>query len=256
MTSTSWTKKTRAFATTALIAAFWLALWFGGAWKLDAPVLLPSPLAVAKALARLVTEGTFWLSLSRSFANIALGMTLGTLSALALALLAWRFALAGKLIASAMSLIRTVPVVSFIIVALLWVDGTHLSILISFLMVLPILWSNMLQGLQSVSAELLEMAQTFGLSRSRRARWLYWPSLAHFLQPALSSSLGLAWKSGVAAEVIGLPSLTIGSGLYTSKILLETPELFAWTAVIVVLSLACEATAMALLRRLREVNQP
>ena len=136
--------------------------------------------------------------------------------------------------------IKAVPVASFIILALLWVRGGNLSICISFLMVLPIVYINMLEGFTQVDRNLLEMAAVFRLSRSKKIKYIYVPQLLPYFTAACTTSLGLCWKSGIAAEVIGLPNGSMGNRLYETKLYMDTPEMFAWTVVIVLISFVVE----------------
>jgi len=58
----------------------------------------------------------------------------------------------------------------------------------------------------------------------------------------------LAWKAGVAAELIGYPAGSMGEQLYYSKFFLETDTLFAWTVVIIILSVSFEKLFLLLLK--------
>ena len=127
-----------------------------------------------------------------------------------------------------------------VILSLLWIASRHLSIWIAFLMVLPIAYTHVLEGIGQMDRELLEMAKVFNLSAPKRFRFIYLSEILPYLRSAASLALGLCWKSGIAAEVIGLPDGSIGENLYQAKIYLDTPDLFAWTLVIVILSVGFE----------------
>ena len=143
--------------------------------------------------------------------------------------------------------LKSTPVASFIILALVWVSGSSLSVLISFLMVLPVLYSAVRTGIGSADRQLLEMAQVFRLPLGRRLRAVWLPAVLPAFRQGCSVALGICWKSGVAAEVIGLPDGSIGDALYRAKITLSTGELFAWTFVIILLSAVFEKLFLALL---------
>ena len=146
---------------------------------------------------------------------------------------------------------KSVPVASFVILALIWTGSEHLAVLISFLVVFPILYVNTLAGLQSADIRLLEMARVFRVRPLRRVRFIYLPALLPYLSGGCRVALGMSWKSGVAAEVIGLPSHSIGEHLYMSKIYLETDGLFAWTIVIIAISVLVERLVLFFLNRLQ-----
>ena len=137
-------------------------------------------------------------------------------------------------------LIKSTPVASFIILALVWLTGQWVPVFISFLMVLPVVYSNVFQGLREVDPKLLEMAKVYGMNRQKRVMKIYIPSVLPYMMAACRTALGLSWKAGVAAEVIGVTKNSIGRQLYYSKIYLETADLFAWTAVVIIMSIALE----------------
>ena len=146
--------------------------------------------------------------------------------------------------------VKSVPVASFIILALIWMDTAVLPLFISFLMVFPILYTNILQGIRSADPLLTEMARVFRVPWHRQVRGILLPAVEPFLLAGCATALGMSWKSGVAAEVIGVVSGSLGERLYDAKIYLQTAELLSWTVVIVALSAAFEHLVLRLLRRL------
>jgi len=145
--------------------------------------------------------------------------------------------------------IRSVPVASFIILVLVWFSSKTLSVLIAFLMVLPIIYSGVLTGISTCDRQLTEMARVFRLSNARSIRYIYLPQVIPFFRSGCGSALGLCWKAGIAAEVIGMPVGSIGEKLQQAKVYLDTPDLFAWTLVIVLVSLLFERIFMLLLNK-------
>ena len=93
----------------------------------------------------------------------------------------------------------------------------------------------------------MEMAQVFRLSPARRVRYLYLPQVMPYFRSGCTVALGLCWKAGIAAEVIGIPKGSIGEHLQQAKVYLDIPDLFAWTLVIVLASLAFEKLVLAAL---------
>ncbi len=219
-----------------LIVLFWLILWQAGAWITDNSILLVGPFEVIRALAALLRESGFWLSAFTSFAKISLGFLGAFILGILLGWLAFHFSFLQEFLAPVMTFLKSVPVASFVILALIWAGSKNLSVLIAFLVVLPIIYVNTIAGLSSTDRKLLEMAQVFSIGRWQKIRFLYWPALLPYLTSACRTALGMSWKSGVAAEVIGVPDNTIGEGLYMSKIYLDTAGLFAWTLVIILAS--------------------
>lgn len=219
---------------------FWLVVWQLVSFELNSELLLVSPIKVIIRLGQLMVTLVFWKSVLFTLSRIALGFFMAAVSGCVLAAVASRYRRVRELLAPLMVTIKSVPVASFIILALIWFSSRNLSVLISYLMVLPVIYTNMLNGIQSVDRQLLEMAQVFRISGFRTVRTIYLQHLLPFLYSACSVSLGLSWKAGVAAEVIGIPRGSIGECLQQAKIYLDTPDLFAWTLVIVILSLVFE----------------
>lgn len=220
----------------AAAIAFALMLWQAAAMALSQRLLLVSPIQVAVRLGSLLLEGSFWRTVLYSFLRIEAGFLLGLFAGAVLAAAAARFSLLEILIWPFMTAVKSVPVASFIILSLIWLGASGLSVFISFLMVLPIVYFNVLEGMKSTDRKLLEMAEVFAIPWGRRMRYLYLPQVKPFLLSACRTALGISWKAGIAAEVIGIPDGSIGERLYEAKIYLDTADLFAWTLVIVLLS--------------------
>ncbi len=214
---------------------------------MNQPLLLVSPLETLVRLASLVQEAAFWQSIAYTVGKIMLGFALSCVLGIALAALAYRFLPVRRLLAPLTAAIKAVPVASFVILALLWVSSKNLSILISIMIGFPVIYLNTLNGLDSMDRKLIQMAQVFRVPVYKQIGVVYFNQVLPFLRTGLNVSVGLCWKSGVAAEVIGIPSGSIGQKLYNAKVYLETADLFCWTLVIVLLSVACEKLLMALL---------
>lgn len=227
-------------------AAVWLLAWELLSIYIGQEILLVSPVSVLIRLLELITGGgqpaaaQFWSAAAFSFVRIIGGFLAASAAGVLLACLAGVFRPVRDLLAPAMTAIKAVPVASFIILVLIWVPSRNLSVVISFLMVLPIVYTNVLNGIRSMDGQLLEMARVFRVPLSRRIRYIYLSQLLPFLRTAFSLSLGLCWKAGIAAEVIGIPDGSIGERLYEAKVYLQTADLFAWTLVIVALSIGFE----------------
>lgn len=224
---------------------FWLLVWQGAAMAMDAAfphgnLLLPSPLSALARLGALAVTGAFWRAVGWSAGRILGGFLLSCLLAVALAILAFRRRWVRELLAPLMAAVKTVPVVSFIILALVWFNSRSLSVLISGLMVLPVVYGNVLTGIGQADRELLEMARVFGVPPGRQALGIYLPAVLPYFRSACALGLGLCWKAGIAAEVIGLPDGSLGERLYTAKVYFQTADLFAWTTVIVAASVVFE----------------
>ena len=231
-----------------LSVALALLLWQAGAMALDLNLLLVTPVEVVRRLFTLVGENDFWQTLLFSFSRIVLGFALAFALGCLLGVLSGKWPLLETLLWPYVITIKTVPVASFIILSLIFFSARQLPTFISFLMVFPVIYSNVLEGISSTDRELLEMAQVFKISWWRRLGYIYLPHLKPFLFSACSVALGMSWKSGVAAEVIGVASGSIGEKLYESKVYFITEDLLAWTVVIVLISVLFEKLFLRLMR--------
>lgn len=237
---------------TAGCILFWLAAWQLISMKLDSKILLVSPLEVLKRLVRLVGESDFRSSVLFSMGRILIGFALGLIFGCVLALLSGKVKFIRRLFAPLISAMKSVPVASFTILALIWVGSKNLSVFVSFVISVPIVCSNMLEGIDNLDPKLKEMSKIFRISPLKRFSGVYLSQLLPYFRSASRLAMGLCWKSGVAAEVIGLPNNSIGEMLYESKVYLETADLFAWTLVVIVLSFLCEKLFLLIVDVLRK----
>lgn len=236
-------------------AVFWLALWWLLAVNVQQELLLPTPLAVLQTLGGLIGSSLFWKAVALSLLRIAVGFLAAVIAGTFLAVLCHWFSLLQTLFSPLLHCIRAAPVASFIILTLVWVHVDAVPILISFLMVLPIVFVNVQEGIDRTDKQLLEMAKAYRLPITRVIKHIYVPSIRPFLVTACVNGLGFAWKSGIAAEVICRPDFSIGRQLQSAKLLLETPEVFAWTAVVIVLSLLFEKLFLVVTSRVKGGNR-
>ncbi len=223
-----------------IILLFWLGVWQILAMGVDNVLLVVTPLQALRALFIQAGQAEFWRSAFGSMWRIALGFLLGAVLALFLAAVSYRYKITEEVLRPFMVFCKAVPVAVFAVLILIWWGSSMLAVAICFLVVFPNIYLNTLEGLKSADRELLEMAEIFRLPFRTRFFYIYRPALKPFLLSAFQLSLGMCWKSGVAAEVIGTPAHSIGGALYLAKIYLDTADLFAWTVVIVVLSVLFE----------------
>ena len=229
-------------ATGALVSLFYLAVWQLGALWIKQSVILPRPAAVFATLAELALLPRFWLSagwsLVRVLSGYAVAIALGSL----LGVLSYASGILRELVKPMMAIMRATPVASFIIILLFFLKVNQVPAFASFLMVLPVVFLSVLDGLSQTDPRLLEMAELFRISPWKKAVRIFLPAtLPHAVTAALTS-LGLAWKAGIAAEVLGSPAFSIGGALRDSKASLDSASLFAWTFVVVALSMLLEGS--------------
>ena len=233
---------------TAGVAAF-LGLWQAAPRLMGkSGVLLATPVKVAERLFQLFGEPGFFARVWFSLARIALGFFIALAAGIILASLSARFKVAEAFISPYITVAKTVPVASFIVLAFIWLSSNTLSVFISFLIVLPVIYTNTLDGIRAADKQLLEAASVFKVSAFRRVFYIYIPALRPYLLAGSRVGVGMAWKSGVAAEVIGVATGSIGEKIYSAKAYFDSAELLAWTAVLVAVSVAFELLFILLLK--------
>ena len=227
----------------------WILIWQLAAMGLGhGGLFLATPLQTLGALAQLAPTAAFWQRIVFSALRIMAGFLLAAAGGLLLGAAGARWHGVRVFIDPAMQLIRAMPVASFVILALLWVRSANLSVIVSFTHVLPVVYAGVLGGIADTDPKLLEMAKVYRLPLTARLRYIWLPGIFPSFCESCIAAMGMCWKSGVSAEVIGLPDHSVGDALYRAKITLSTPDVFAWTLVIVLLSAALSAAAAALLR--------
>ncbi len=236
---------------TALIALIYLSVWEAVSLLVGKELLLPSPLSTLSRLAVLLTQGETWLYAGLTLLRIMAGYVIGVLLGVLLAVLTARSAFAEALLSPLRAIVKASPVTSFILLALLWLSSDMVPLVISVLMVVPMVWTATAEAILQTNSRLIEMGKLFGLSRWKIVKKIYVPSVLPQFLAACTTSLGFAWKSGVAAEIIALPKQSIGYMLYQSKLRIETADLFAWTLMIVALSMLLEWLLVRGMRRIR-----
>ena len=243
--------KLKRAAITAISILFWLVIWQIIAMKINSKILLVSPIEVAGRLIRLVPMSDFWNSVLFSAGRILLGFALGMTAGCILALAAGKLKIIRVLFAPLISAMKSIPVASFTILALIWIGSKDLSVLVSFLICVPIVYANMLEGIDNLDPKLKEMSKIFSIPPWKRFTGVYLSQLLPYFRSAVRLAVGLCWKSGVAAEVIGIPDGSMGEKLFESKVYLETADLFAWTLAVILLSWLCEKVFVSLVALLQ-----
>ena len=230
----------------AIIVA--ILLWQLLAMKLDQKLLLATPVDVAKTLGVLVKSQEFYSAIAYSMGRILFGLLIGAAVGTACALLAGRWHFMEVLFWPYFSAMKATPVASIVILCLVWLSSRRLSVFIVFLVVTPVIYTNILAGIKNLDLKMKDMARVFGINGLRRLLYVYLPELKTYIIAAFTLATGMAFKAGIAAEVIGTPGGSVGKMLYNAKVYLETPELFAWTLVIIALSVVVEQVILGLVK--------
>ncbi len=231
--------KTRRTIYDVLTVLFWLLVWQAASMIVNQPLFMPSPAETFTALGGLVATEIFWLSVGFTFLRVAAGVAVSFVLGILLAFAAARSAFLKQLLRPVVAAAKATPVMSIIMLALVWFSS-FVPVFACILLCFPIFYTNTLAGLRSVDRQLLEVATVFRVKRRRVLSGIIVPSVVPHVYSALAVCLGFSWKSVVAAEVLSSPRYALGYRMYETKLYLDTPELFAWTLTIIVISLIVE----------------
>lgn len=232
-----------------LILMFWLGVWAIAAYAVGKPLLFPSPLTVFQCLWELLGTAEFYKITAISLKNVLVGIIVAVLLGSVLALITSRFSILRETILPIMTVIKATPVASFIILALIWIGAVRIPSFITLLIVLPVIWTGLDVGFSKIDPQLKEVADVYRFSPWKRLRFLILPSLKPYFISSLRTSLGLAWKAGIAAEIIAMPLNSIGTEIGEAKLYIDTPAMFAWTLTVIILSLLIELAISAIFKK-------
>jgi NitT/TauT family transport system permease protein len=235
------------------VVVFWLLVWEIAARITANTIILVGPVDAFGRLFALAATGDFWLSINYSLVRILLGFALSLCAGVLLAIICAASKLCNALITPLINVAKSIPVVSFALLAMMWLSPAWLSVFVAFITVLPIIFFNTFTGIENTDRNLLQMANVFRVSIYKKVRYIYIPTVAPFLASAAESGLGFAWKAAIAGEVISMGARnTIGGSMHVARTFLQTADLFAWTIAIVVLSFLMEKAFFKLFGRVKK----
>ena len=219
-----------------IIISIWIAIWAILSRLINNSIVLTGPVGVMKSLVENMFTRDFFVICINSSLKIISGFLVSLLAGMILGSIGSRSDNFRDFLSPAVNVIKVVPVASFVVLLLIWAGADALSFYISLLIVFPHIYIATISGIQSADKRILSMAEDYQYSMKNKIIYIYKDSTLPYIISAVRVSFGMAWKSGVAAEVIGMASHTLGERIYMSKIYLDTSGLFSWTIVVVILS--------------------
>lgn len=223
------------------IILFWIIVWEVLSLIINQEIYLPSPFSTLNALVDLLKTRDTYITIAYSTYRTLAGFIVSCILGIVLGYLCGINQIFYDLFNPLIGIIRTVPVMSIIIIAIMWFKDTNVPIFVAFLMCFPIIWTNTVSGIKSTDPKLLQMCKIYNIKKIRIVSSVYFYSALPYINASMISALGIGWKVTSAAEVLSLPKYSIGSYLYDSKVYLEIPSLFAWTVIIISLSYTFES---------------
>lgn len=223
-----------------LIILFWFGVWQLAAVIIDQPLYLPSvPLSV-KSLVLIFGEADFWLNIGATLLRVLISLLFSISLGIILSIISSRIKLIEMALSPLLSTIKSIPTMSIIILALVWLKTGNVPIFVSFLLCFPIVYTNTLNGIKNINKKHLELCTIYKIPLKRKLAGVIIPSVKSSIQSAIMVCIGFSWKATIAAEVLSAPSKSMGYQLYQTKLYLDTPSLFAWTIVVVTFSVVIE----------------
>lgn len=246
-------KRTKIIIYTLIAVAFWLIAWELVALSVDLSFIIPSVKETLAALFALVLQTDFYITVLKSFVRIVLGFVLGVAVGFVLGALSYKSLFVKTFFSPIMSIFRSTPVASFIMILWFLLGGGLIPVFIAVLMVMPLVYQGTFNGLSSIDPNLIEVASIYRFSAIKKCKLLYLPSLTKFLLPTVITACGLAWKSGVAAEIITYTRNSIGAAIFDAKNNFDSANMFAWTFVVIFISLLIEFLMNKALGKVRKI---
>lgn len=226
-----------------------LSIWEILALIIHDSYFLPDVLQTLDALVKIIVSKEFFKVIFTSLYRVLIGLSIGIILGTAMAALCHKIEIFNTVLSPIVSIMKATPVASIIVLLWIRLNYTEIAIFVVVLMVLPIIWQNVYDGLKSIDSSLVEVADIFELSGAKRLFVLIVPSVLSYLLPAIITSIGLAWKAEVAAEI--MTNSNMGRLIYDFKtVSYDTASIFAWTVIIVALSIVFESTAKKCLGRI------
>ena len=244
--------KAKKFLINLAILIFWLSVWEISARIIDLEFVLPTVTATASSLLTLMGTKTFYITVLSSLIRIFASFVLGVIIAIILAILSIKFKAFKALLMPVMTVAKSTPVAVIILILWLMIGGANVPGAVAILMVLPVVWQNLIDGYDSIDNGLDEVCKIYNFSFIKRMKILVLPAVLRFFFPSVVTASGLAWKAGIAAEVICITKNSIGKEIYNAKYILDGPKMFAYTLFVLILSYVIEKLIRFLVERIKE----
>ena len=211
-------------------------------------LLLPSPLDTLRSMGEIVSSKSGWQSIGMTVVRILAGFLLGCAVGIGFAVLTSHSRVFDWLLRPLRSLIKTTPITSFALILLVSVISGAVPVIVAMIVVIPMIWQTTEEAIKNRDVHLSEMAKIY-LSPWKKLRYVTLPQVLPQFFASASTALGFAWKAVITAEILALPKLGIGSQMQFHKIHVEIPELFAWTLLVILLSVILENALKFALRK-------
>lgn len=226
-----------------------IVIWWALAAAVGNGFILPDPVESVNALFALLKTGEFYVALSLTLVRSLIAFVVSFSAAAALAFLSDRYKSAKKVIKPIIGILRALPTVAVVLLLLLWTNSFIAPMIVTALVVLPTIFTNVEAALQSIDKESVEACVFFGLPQKEIKKRVIVPQIAPQMLLSAGSGLSLNLKLMVAAEVLSQTARSLGYLLNTAKVYLETAQMIAVVLITVIIGVGIESAFSALSKK-------
>ena len=220
--------------------AIMLLLWEVASLTLGSEQILPGPATTLKTTILLFAEKSFWTVIGSTILRGLIGFAIAVVAGIALGIVGGLKPKFDAFMQPWVVVMRSVPVVAFILLALIWFKSSSVPVFIGLLTMFPMIYSNIVNGIHNVDAKLIEMARFYQVSDRRIVTEVYIPAIAPYAVSGISNAVGIGWRAIIVGEVLSQPQYGIGTFMQSAQAFLQVDKVIAWTVIAVLLSFLFE----------------
>jgi len=198
--------------------------------------IVPSPENTLMTVIRVFGEKGFWISLIYTISRGLTGFVISILLAFIIGIPSGSNRSIYLLFNPFLVAFRSTPVISLILLAIIWLGNELVPVFIAILTMFPIMATNIADGIRNVDTHLIEMGKIYGIKHKRILREISIPSIIPFITSGVSSAMGFGWRAIIIGEVLAQPRFGIGTQMQNAQIYLQVSELIAWTLIAILIS--------------------
>lgn len=220
--------------------AIMLLLWEAASLAIASEHILPGPATALGTTIMLFGEKGFWAVVGSTILRGLAGFAIAAISGIILGIVGGLNPKFNAFMQPWVVVMRSVPVVAFILLALIWFKSSSVPVFIGLLTMFPMIYSNIVNGIHNVDSKLIEMARFYHVGDKRIATEVYIPAIAPYAVNGISTAVGIGWRAIIVGEVLSQPQYGIGTFMQSAQAFLQVDKVIAWTVIAVLLSFLFE----------------
>lgn len=213
-----------------------MLLWEWVSIRIGSEHILPGPLVTLQAVFNLFIDSEFLMIIWNTLLRGMMGFAIAIVSGVVLGIIAGLYPTFDSFMRPWIVVMRSVPVVSFILLALIWFTSASVPVFIGILTMFPMIYTNIIEGMRNVDVKLIDMARFYKVSTKRIITDVYAPAIAPYVTSGISSAIGIGWRAIIIGEVLSQPEYGIGTSMHSAQSFLNVDVLIAWTFIAVIMS--------------------